>query len=171
MTLGSSERPFELLLVEDNPGDARLAQEAIKESQYAVNVALVEDGEAAMEYLRREGEYAAAPVPDLVLLDLRLPKKDGAEVLKEVSQDDALRRIPLVILTGTEAERSLLQTYEIRPNRYVQKPLDLRRFDMLMTQLSVFSQQPINVPGGEIRVGAQRSDRESKKRWWWPFGS
>ena len=167
MALGSSERPLEILLVEDNPGDARLAQETIKESEYQANVTLAEDGEAAMAHLRKEGEHAGSPSPDLVLLDLRLPGKDGTEVLAEMFDDDELRKIPVFILTGTEAEQAMLSSYNIPPMRYSRKPLDVRRLDTVIRQLRVFSQQPIQIPG-RSRGAAQPAG--TKKKWWWPFG-
>ena len=165
MSLGSSEKPLEVLLVEDNPGDARLTQEAIKDSEYEASVTLAEDGEEAMAILRKEGAHSEAATPDLVLLDLRLPKKDGQEVLAEMFDDESLKSIPVFILTGTEAEQALLSSYNIPPMRYSKKPLDVRRLDTVVRQLRVFSQQPIEIPGRR-----RQSKSSGGKRWWWPFG-
>ena len=165
MALGSSEQPLEILLVEDNAGDARLAEETIKESEYQANVTLAEDGEVAMARLRKEGEHSDSPTPDLVLLDLRLPGKDGTEVLAEMFEDPNLKTIPVFILTGTEAEQALLSSYNIPPMRYSRKPLDVRRLDTVVRQLRVFSRQPIEIPG---RSRAAKSS--GGKKWWWPFG-
>jgi chemotaxis family two-component system response regulator Rcp1 len=126
--MNDNNEPIEILLVEDNPGDARLAVEALKDSKVHNNLYHVEDGEEAMEFLRRRGEYADAPQPDLVLLDLNLPRKDGREVLEEIKADPNLRCIPVVVLTTSEAERDLVRTYDLHANAYVVKPLDLDRF-------------------------------------------
>ena len=166
MTLGSSERPLEILLVEDSPSDAGLAQDTIKESEYEANVTHAEDGEVAMARLLKEGEYSDSPTPDLILLDLALPGKDGIEVLAEMFEDDNLRSIPVFILTGTEAERSRLSSYGITPNRFSKKPLDVRRLDAVVSELTVFSQQPIEIPGSTQRTVESTG---AKKRWWWPF--
>ena len=121
MTTGSPTNPLEVLLVEDNPADARLTEEILKDSDYTLKLSVVEDGEAAIAYLRREGEYATAPRPDLILLDLMLPKKSGQEVLAEMNEDAGLTTIPVMILTGTEAEQSLLWSYNIPPSRFLPK--------------------------------------------------
>jgi two-component system, chemotaxis family, response regulator Rcp1 len=123
-----NSEPIEILLVEDNAGDARLAQEALKENKVHNNIYHVKDGVEAMTFLRREGPYADAPVPDLVLLDLNMPRKDGREVLAEVKDDPALRLIPIVVLTTSAAERDLIESYGLHANAYVVKPLDLERF-------------------------------------------
>ena len=107
------ERPYHILLVEDNPGDVELTKEVIEESGHEASVVVVGDGEPAMMYLHQEGEYARAPRPDLILLDLNLPMKDGLEVLKEMAANESLSTIPVMILTGTEAEESLLESYNI----------------------------------------------------------
>ncbi len=118
--------PVEILLVEDNPGDARLAIEALKENKVCNNLHHVKDGVEAMALLRREGRHADAPTPDLILLDLNMLRKDGREVLAEVKEDPALRLVPIVILTTSAAERDLLQSYDLHANAYVVvKPLDL----------------------------------------------
>ena len=135
MTLGTTDRPVEILVVEDNPGDARLVQETIKESEYQTNITIAEDGEIAMAYLRKEGEHADASRPDLVALDLAMPKKDGYEVLAEMGADPALRRIPVMILTSTQAERDRLHSQQVGPSRYCTKPLPLERFNAIISQL------------------------------------
>ncbi len=120
--------PIEILLVEDNAGDARLAVEALKESKIRNDLYHVEDGVEAMAFLRKEDGYAGVPTPDLVLLDLNMPKKDGREVLAEIKANPNLRLIPVVILTTSAAERDLVKTYENHANAYVVKPLDLDQF-------------------------------------------
>ena len=126
--MNDNTEPIEILLVEDNPGDARLAVEALKESKVRNNLYHVEDGMSAMRFLYQEAEYAHAPHPDLVLLDLNLPRKDGREVLAEVKEDPRLRLIPVVVMTSSEAERDLVRSYGLHANAYVVKPLDLDRF-------------------------------------------
>ncbi len=123
-----NSEPVEILLVEDNPGDARLAIEALKENKVRNNLYHVEDGVEAMDFLHRRGDYGDAPTPDLILLDLNMPRKDGREVLEEIKEDSALRSIPVVILTTSAAERDLLQTYDRHANAYVIKPIDLDQF-------------------------------------------
>jgi two-component system, chemotaxis family, response regulator Rcp1 len=116
----------EILLVEDNPGDVRLTIEAMKEGKVLNRISVVEDGMEAMAFLKRETPYTDAPRPDLILLDLNLPRKDGREVLAEIKDDDALKRIPVVVLTTSEAERDILMTYELHANCFISKPV---RFD------------------------------------------
>ncbi len=119
---------FDILLVEDNPGDARLAQEALKEGRLSTRLRVVVDGVEAMAYLRREGEFATAPRPHLVLLDLNLPRKDGRQVLAEMKADSDLRRIPVVVLTTSQAEQDILRSYDLHANCYITKPVDLDHF-------------------------------------------
>jgi chemotaxis family two-component system response regulator Rcp1 len=126
--MNDNSEPIEILLVEDNPGDARLAVEALKDSKVNNNLYYVKDGVVAMDFLRRRGEYADVPVPDLVLLDLNLPRKDGREVLAEIKEDPELKLVPVVVLTTSEAERDLVRTYDLHANAYVVKPLNLDRF-------------------------------------------
>jgi chemotaxis family two-component system response regulator Rcp1 len=126
--MNDNTEPIEILLVEDNPGDARLAVEALKDSKVRNNLYHVRDGVQAMDFLRQRGEYAGAIVPDLVLLDLNLPRKDGREVLEEIKEDPELKLIPVVVLTTSEAERDLVRTYDLHANAYVVKPIDLDRF-------------------------------------------
>lgn len=121
-------KPIEILLVEDNPGDVRLTREAFKEGKVLNNLSVVEDGAEAMAFLRQQGKYADAPRPDLILLDLNLPKKDGREVLPEIKGDTNLKRIPVVVLTTSKAEQDILKTYNLHANCYVTKPVDLEQF-------------------------------------------
>jgi chemotaxis family two-component system response regulator Rcp1 len=121
-------RPAEMLLVEDNPGDARLAIEALKDAKVNNNLSWVQDGAEAMAFLRREGAYSDVPRPDVILLDLNLPKKDGREVLAEVKADKDLRSIPVVILTVSGAEEDIVKTYHLHANCYIRKPIDLDQF-------------------------------------------
>ena len=128
MTGNPLVKPIDILLVEDNPGDADLAREALDGSKFHNQLHVVDDGEKAMAFLRRQGPYAAAPRPDLILLDLNLPRKDGREVLAEVKTDADLKRIPVVILTTSQAEADVLKTYNLGANCYVTKPIDLNQF-------------------------------------------
>jgi two-component system, chemotaxis family, response regulator Rcp1 len=121
-------RPIEILLVEDNPGDVRLTKEAMKEGKVLNRISVVTDGVEAMEFLRKSGKYLLAPRPDLILLDLNLPRKDGREVLAEIKQDPQLKRIPVVILTTSQAEQDIIKTYELYANCYICKPVDLDQF-------------------------------------------
>lgn len=120
--------PVEILLVEDNPGDARLAREGLSECKIRNHLHVVDDGVKAMAFLRRQGEYAKAPRPDLILLDLNLPRKDGREVLREIKEDESLRVIPVVILTTSKAEEDIIKSYSLHANCYVTKPLGLQQF-------------------------------------------
>ena len=121
-------KPIEILLVEDNAGDARLAREALREAKVRNNLTWLSDGEEALAFLRRKGKYSNAPRPDLILLDLNLPRKDGREVLSEIKADDNFRRIPVVILTTSQAEEDILKAYHLNANCYIPKPVDLERF-------------------------------------------
>jgi len=121
-------KPIEILLVEDNPGDVRLTREAFKEGKVLNNLSVVEDGAEAMAFLYQQGKYADAPRPDLILLDLNLPKKDGRQVLPEIKADTNLKRIPVVVLTTSKAEQDILKTYNLHANCYVTKPVDLEQF-------------------------------------------
>lgn len=121
-------RPIEILLVEDSPSDADLTEEALSDGKVLNNLHWVEDGVEALAFLRRQGKHANAPRPDLILLDLNLPKKDGREVLAEIKADPKLKRIPAIVLTTSAAERDILKTYELNANCYVTKPIDLDQF-------------------------------------------
>ena len=131
-------KPINILLVEDNPGDADLAREALEDSKMNNNLDVVDDGVKAMAYLRREPPYADAPRPDLILLDLNLPRKDGREVLGEIKSDDDLKRIPVVILTTSRAEEDVLKTYNLHANCYITKPIDLNQFMHVVRSIEEF---------------------------------
>ncbi len=138
--------PIEILLVEDNPGDVRLTQEALKDSKVKNNLYVARDGEAAMAFLRKEGEHAGAPTPDLILLDLNLPRKDGREVLADIKQDEDLRRIPVVILTTSKAEEDIARTYNLHANCYITKPVDLDRFLEIVRSIEDFWLSIVRLP-------------------------
>ncbi len=121
-------KPIDILLVEDNPGDVRLAQEVFKEAKVKNDLHVVYDGVEAMAFLRREGRYNDAPRPDLILLDLNLPKKTGHEVLLEIKSDDNLKRIPVVILTVSKDEEDIIKSYNLHANCFITKPVDLNQF-------------------------------------------
>ncbi len=121
-------RPFEILMVEDNPADVRLTEEALKESKICNNLSVVEDGVEAVSFLRRQGRYTDAPRPDLILLDLNLPRKNGGEVLQEIKCDDDLRRIPVIVLTVSKAEQDIYKVYNLYANCYITKPIDFSEF-------------------------------------------
>lgn len=131
-------RPIEILLVEDNPGDADLARVALENGKLKNNLYVVDDGEKAMAFLRREGDYADMPRPDLILLDLNLPKKDGREVLAEIKADESLKRIPVVILTTSAAEEDILKSYNLHANCYITKPIDLAQFIHVVRSIETF---------------------------------
>jgi len=139
-------RAAEILLVEDNPGDVRLAKEGLKESKVTNNLHVVEDGEEAIAFLRKEGEYSNAVTPDLILLDLNLPKKDGREVLAEIKADEQLRRIPIVILTTSKAEEDIIKTYNLHANCYVTKPVDLDQFVKIVKSVNSFWFEMVTLP-------------------------
>ncbi|HLV33568.1 MAG TPA: response regulator [Spirillospora sp.] len=137
---------IEILLVEDNPGDVRLTQEALKESKLSNNLSIVRDGVEALAFLRQEGIYADAPRPGIILLDLNLPRKDGREVLQEIKDDDELRRIPVVILTTSDDEHDILQSYNLHANCYITKPVDLSRFITIIKNIENFWLTIVQLP-------------------------
>jgi CheY-like chemotaxis protein len=139
-------RLVEILLVEDNPGDARLATEALKDAKVKNNLHWVRDGVEAMAFLRREGKYADAPHPDVILLDLNLPRKDGREVLAEIKEDEALRRIPVVILTVSSAEEDIIKTYNLHANCYIRKPVDFDQFIEVVKSINDFWLTIVTLP-------------------------
>lgn len=139
-------RDIEILLVEDNPGDVRLLREAWRESRVANSIIVVTDGEQALAYLRREGCYANALRPDLILLDLNLPRKDGREVLREVKDDPELRRIPVVVMTTSHAEADILSSYNLHANCYIPKPVDLDEFIAVMRVVEEFWLHIVKLP-------------------------
>lgn len=131
-------KPVEILLVEDNPGDVRLTKEALKEAKVINNLTVLKDGVEALTFLRREGRYANAPRPHLILLDLNLPRKDGREVLAEIKDDERLKRIPVVVLTTSQNEQDVLKTYSLHANCYVTKPVDLEQFITVVKSIEDF---------------------------------
>jgi CheY-like chemotaxis protein len=145
----SSLHPIEILLVEDNPGDSRLAKEALKESKLKNNLYVAEDGVEALNFLYKTGKYSIMPRPDLIILDLNLPKKDGREVLAEIKNDDNLKRIPVVILTISKAEEDILKTYNLHANCYVTKPLDLDQFMKVVRSIEDFWLTIVKLPNGK----------------------
>jgi len=139
-------RPIEILLVEDNPGDARLTQEALREGKIRNNLHHARDGVEGLAFLKREGEYAKAPTPDLVLLDLNMPRKDGRQVLAEMKQDPRLRTIPVVVLTTSEAENDIVRSYELHANCYVTKPVGLEQFIAIVREIESFWLAVVTLP-------------------------
>ena len=131
-------KPIEILLVEDNPGDVRLTKEALKDARVANNLHITIDGVEALAFLRKQGKHAAVPRPDLILLDLNLPKKNGREVLEEIKEEEALRHIPVVILTTSQAEQDVVESYRLRANAYVTKPVDLDQFLKVVGSIEQF---------------------------------
>ncbi|HXG31271.1 MAG TPA: response regulator [Thermodesulfobacteriota bacterium] len=146
MSVQGNVKPIEILLVEDNPGDARLAQEALKEGKMNNNISVVRDGVEALAFLRQEGKYAEAPRPDIILLDLNLPKKDGREVLAEIKEDPDLKRIPIVVLTTSEAEQDILKAYNLHANCYITKPVDLDQFITVVKSIEDFWLTIVKLP-------------------------
>jgi two-component system, chemotaxis family, response regulator Rcp1 len=138
--------PIEILLVEDNPGDVRLIKEVFKDAKIFNSMQVAYDGEAAMEILRREGEYSDAAFPDLILLDLNLPKKDGREVLREIKSDSKLQCVPVVILTTSNAEEDLIETYRMNANCYITKPVDLDQFINVVKSIENFWLSIVKLP-------------------------
>ncbi|TAK63169.1 response regulator [Methylobacter sp.] len=146
MSLENIGRAAEFLLVEDNPGDVRLTCEALTESKVKNNLSIVGDGMEAMAFLRREEPYTDAPRPDVILLDLNLPKKNGLEVLEEIKADPSLKRIPVVIITSSEAEQDILKTYDLHVNCYVNKPVDLEQFIKVVQSIETFWLTIVKLP-------------------------
>ena len=138
--------PIEVLLVEDNPADVRLTREALKEEKFYSNLHVVSDGVEAMAFLRREGEYANAPRPDLILLDLNLPRKDGRQVLQEIKADPDLKVIPVVVLTISKAEEDILRSYQLHANCFISKPVDLGQFLKVAQSIQEFWLTIVKLP-------------------------
>jgi CheY-like chemotaxis protein len=146
MNINTSYRPVEILLVEDSPSDADLTVEALSDGKVVNNLHWVEDGVEALAFLRRQGKYSHAPRPDLILLDLNLPKKDGREVLAQIKADSSLKLIPVVILTTSAAERDILKIYELNGNCYVTKPIDLEQFIAVVKLIEMFWLAVVKLP-------------------------
>ena len=138
--------PIEILLVEDDPGDVLMTQEAFEEHKVRNRLTVVSDGSEALSYLRREGQYADAVRPDLVLLDLNLPRRDGREVLAEIKKDEELCRIPVVVLTTSAADEDIMRSYQLHANAYVTKPVDFDRFIAVIRQIDEFFVSVVKLP-------------------------
>ena len=147
MSTETAVRPVEILLVEDNPGDVRLTLEALKENKILNRFHVAVDGVQALSFLRKGGLFAGAPRPDLILLDLNLPKKDGREVLAEIKADPELKRIPVVILTTSKAEEDIARTYDLHANCYITKPVDLEQFIHVVKCIENFWLEIVKLPG------------------------
>lgn len=137
-TIGAPGTPMDVLLVEDSPGDVRLTQEALREANRAIHLYVAVDGVEAMSFLNRDGRYLFAPRPDLILLDLNLPKMDGREVLAQIKGDESLRTIPTIILTTSEAEADITKSYQLRANCFLSKPVELEAFESLVKSINDF---------------------------------
>lgn len=144
--MSGSGKPIEILLVEDNHADVRLTEEALREGKVRNNLHVARDGVEALQFLRREGKYANAPRPDLVLLDLNLPRKDGREVLAEVKDDAELKTIPIVVLTTSSAEIDILKSYSLHANCYITKPVDLEQFVLVVKSIDDFWLTVVRLP-------------------------
>ncbi len=139
-------RPILILLVEDNAGDVRLTQEALREGRMANSLAVVSDGVEALAYLRQQGKYAGAPRPDLILLDLNLPKLDGRQVLADIKADPQLKRIPVVVLTTSKAEEDIVKSYDLFANCYITKPVDFAQFVEVVKTIDEFWLTIVKLP-------------------------
>ena len=146
MNSRSNVKDIEILLVEDNPGDVRLTMEALKDCKMRNTLYVVEDGEEALSFLYKKGKYADAPHPDLILLDLNLPKKNGKEVLSEIKENPNLKRIPVVILTTSKAEEDILKTYDLHANCYITKPVDFDQFISVVRKIEDFWFSIVKLP-------------------------
>jgi CheY-like chemotaxis protein len=139
-------RPIDILLVEDSPADVRLTREALKEAKVLNVLHTVHDGVTALAFLRKDGPFAGSPRPDLILLDLNLPRKDGREVLAEIKQDESLKRIPVVILTTSRAEEDVVRSYDLHANAYITKPVDLKQFFEIVRAIEGFWLAVVTLP-------------------------
>jgi CheY-like chemotaxis protein len=139
-------QPIEVLLVEDDPGDVLLTREAFEDHKLRNNLHVVNNGVDALSFLAKEGEYTEAPTPDLILLDLNLPRMDGREVLGAIKSDETLRRIPVVVLTTSEAEEDVLRSYDLHANAYVTKPVDFDRFIDVVRRIDDFFVSVVKLP-------------------------
>jgi CheY-like chemotaxis protein len=142
-------RPIQILLVEDNPGDVRLTQESLHDAKVHNNMMVASDGLEAMACLRREGQYAGAVRPDLVLLDLNLPRMNGFEVLDAIKEDPDLKRIPVVVLTTSQAEQDIIRSYNLYANAFVTKPVDLEQFIQVIKSIEGFWLEIVKLPNGK----------------------
>ena len=151
MLMVDKETAMNVLLVEDNPGDVRLTREALKDAKMHLNLHVASDGMEAMEFLRREGRYHESPRPDLVLLDLNLPRKDGRAVLEEIKTDDALKSIPVVVLTTSSSDVDIQRSYMLHANCYIAKPVDMEGFLTVVRSIDDFWLSVVKLPGGASR--------------------
>lgn len=151
MNATKNGKPIEILLVEDDAGDVRLTLEALKSAKVLNHLSVAEDGVKALAFLHRQGEYAQAPFPDLILLDLNLPRKDGRAVLTEIKADPDLKRIPVVVLTTSRAERDILESYNGYANCYITKPVDLKQFLAVVQAIDDFWLTIVNLPPNGIK--------------------
>lgn len=139
-------RPLQLLLVEDNPGDVRLTREALKSGEVVVNLSVAKDGVEAIDFLRKRGEFQSAPVPDLILLDLNLPRKNGREVLSEIKSDPELKKIPVLVMTTSRADQDIHRAYSLNANCYIAKPMDLDEFLRIVRSIEEFWLKTVTLP-------------------------
>jgi CheY-like chemotaxis protein len=146
MHIQNTTKPIEVLLVEDNPGDAQLTRIALNDGKMCINLSLTEDGVDALAFLRKQGTYAEAPRPDLILLDLNLPRKDGREVLAEIKADPSLRRIPVVVLTTSQSDTDILRAYELAANCFITKPVDFDQFVKIVQTIEDFWFTVVKLP-------------------------
>jgi CheY-like chemotaxis protein len=144
--IGTGGRPIEVLLVEDSPGDVRLTQEAFRDANGSIKLHVACDGVEAMRFLKREGVHALSPRPDLILLDLNLPRMDGREVLAHIKDDDDLKTIPTVILTTSESEVDIVRSYQLQANCYLCKPVQLEAFEALVKSINDFWLTTVHLP-------------------------
>jgi len=149
-------RPIEILLVEDSPSDAELTVEALRDAKVANHLSIVENGVQAMEFLRREGQFSKAPRPDLILLDLNLPRKDGREVLSELKADPGLKMIPVVVLTTSSADQDVVQAYTLCANCYITKPVDFKQFLIVVRSIEHFWLTVVTLPHEERQRSASK---------------
>jgi CheY-like chemotaxis protein len=149
MNIAELGRPVEILLVEDNPGDVRLTTEAFREARVCNRIHTVSDGVEAMAFLNREGSYTNVPCPDLILLDLNLPRKDGREVLAAIKSDEKIKHIPVVVLTTSKAEEDIIRSYELQANCFVSKPVELDQFITTMKAVGDLWLAIVKLPWGE----------------------
>jgi CheY-like chemotaxis protein len=156
----SHGRPIEILLVEDSPSDTELTREALLDAKVRNHLSVVEDGVQAMDFLRRQGAYTAAARPDLIMLDLNLPRKDGREVLAEIKEDPDLKTIPVVVLTTSQAEQDILRAYHLHANCYITKPVDFEQFLEAVRSIETFWLLVVKLPPRTARAGvASRAER------------
>lgn len=157
----AADRPVEILLVEDNPGDVRLTREAFKEARLASRLSVVSDGVEALAFLRQQGKFTGAATPDMILLDLNLPKKSGLEVLADVKRDNNLRRTPVVVLSTSGAENDVRRSYELHANCYISKPVDLEAFIRVVRSIEEFWLATVALPYATDGATAAASAKES----------